>query len=171
MTDLGHNRESPDSDHTTPANREAVGESLIDHPSLDPYAILGVAAEARDSQVLLAYERARREGVHPPELLRRAFEQLIDPWRRAELDLFHPSPEIDAGRLAEFIAQVARGDLFPSETEPLPIMPALVDLPAADRADYYLETPGCPLRLIENGPDTDDLADLPPVPLVLDGPK
>jgi len=89
-----------------PNEARADAQPLRNEPNEDPAAVLGVSADASDTEVRAAYLRKVVE--HPPdrspeqfERVRDAYEKLRDPYRRIEAALLSVDPEAPLARLLD----------------------------------------------------------------------
>lgn len=85
----------------------------------DPYAVLGIDRRAGEAEIKRAYFQLVRQ--HPPERdpekfqqIRAAYEQLRDPERRAQTDLFllQPPPALPKRRQSRYDLKVHPEDII-----------------------------------------------------------
>jgi hypothetical protein len=99
-------------------------------PNESPYDILEISPSARLQEIMKAFADAQRLRRHTAPKLTQAFNNLRNPRKRAEHDLFVFMNLGDTATIDSFMASIAKPALVEATLEPIPISPLLPILQA-----------------------------------------
>lgn len=116
--------------------------------SVSPYEILGITPSASNADIMRAYQPALRQQRYAPAEVTRAFNELRNPGRRFEYDLFELCHLGDVAAVHEALQQLPATEFLPLEVDQLSSALAFVANP--DMTADFGALPDCPMELIDN---------------------